>query len=175
MLLYLLLISYSTAMVAGQITDFGSWPGWSSMRDCAKLPFGCLAGCPDIYNQLGCHDVYCVCDHFSLEFPIVSSAANNYCSGNSQDVASATSIFNAFCAQLRTTVTGPQSPTVVPTSSPSLPSSTSSSSSPSSSALPQATTLITTSVTTQHTTSIVETSIPVISTTTLEASGTAPS
>jgi hypothetical protein len=160
-------------MIAGQITDFGSWPGYSSMRDCAKLPFGCNAGCPDIYNQLGCHDVYCVCDHFSLEFPIVSSAANNYCSGNSQDVASATSIFNAFCAQLGTTLTGPQSPTAVSTTSPS----------PSSTTPPQATTLITTSVTTQQTTSIVtqdttsivETWIPVISTMTAEASGTSSS
>lgn len=142
MFLYILLTLHSTTLIAGQLTAFIQWPGFNNMRTCAQLPFGCLAGCPDVYNQIGCSDVYCVCEHFSLEAPIVSSAASSYCSGNSQDIASATSIFNGFCAQLQVTVTGPQSPTAT------------SANAPTSTVTPQATTLIT-SVTVQQATTLI--------------------
>lgn len=101
-------------IVDAQLTSIQQWPGYDSMRDCAQTPFGCRIGCPDVWNQLGCHDWYCICGHFEQEFSFVSSAASSYCSGNQQDIASATSIFNAFCAQLSTTLTGPSAPTTAP-------------------------------------------------------------
>jgi hypothetical protein len=143
MFLYILLILHSTTLIAGQLTAFGQWPGFNSMRACAQVPFiSCIFCADDVYDQLGCPDVYCVCGHFSLGAPIVSSVASSHCSGNSQDIASATSIFNGFCAQLQVTVTGPQSPTAT---SANVASST---------VIPQATTLVT-SVTVQQATTLI--------------------
>lgn len=99
---------------AGILTDISQWPGWDDTRDCVKQPFSCsVYGCLNVWGYLGCHDWNCVCGHFSEEFTMVSSAASSYCSGEQQDVASATSIFNGFCAQYSISITAPTAPTLI--------------------------------------------------------------
>lgn len=56
-------------------------------------------GCSTVEGALGCEDWVCVCEHFPAAIVALSSILSSYCTSQ-QDVASATSILNGFCAQL---------------------------------------------------------------------------
>lgn len=67
-------------------------------------------GCDTVEGALGCGGWTCICEHFSAATVVLSSIVEGYCS-SLQDVASATSILNGFCAQLTVTASGPLEPT----------------------------------------------------------------
>jgi len=87
----------------GQITRVGDWPGITNLRSCVTCIFqvGFCNGY-NVLSSLGCSTWSCVCDHFPDAMNIVSSSASVGCS-NTQDIASATSVLNGFCAQLSLT------------------------------------------------------------------------
>jgi len=94
------------------ITDPSQWPGFSDLAECAQASivgcYGCYTGI--LVFGIDCSTWVCACDHFSAAMSEVSSVAASSCT-NSQDVASATSVWNGFCAQLSATPTGPTAPT----------------------------------------------------------------
>lgn len=108
-------IAFISALTVAQfpsvaITDIGKWPNWADQRFCVQ----CVLTCYDIGIEvkISCGDWLCVCDHYDIARPIVLSVAISYCSSNVQDVASATSIFDAFCSQLPGVATFTPVPTV---------------------------------------------------------------
>ena len=98
-----LLLGVLVSSALGQLTKVSDWPGIQNLRSCVTCIF--QVGFCNGYNvlaSLGCSTWGCVCDHFPDAVNIVSSSASAGCS-NTQDIASATSVLNGFCAQLTLT------------------------------------------------------------------------
>ncbi|KAK1754713.1 hypothetical protein QBC47DRAFT_414664 [Echria macrotheca] len=107
LLLHLLLLQLLVQIVAAQeatvtITDF---PGYSSQRTCAQK---CLCNGNCVQNMyfapFGCpvplgNDCFCRRDLMSSAAKSISSCISIGCSANQVDIASATSIYAAYCAQ----------------------------------------------------------------------------
>jgi len=71
-------------------------------------------GCTWLINAVGCGTWVCVCNEFAVAMASVSSLVSSSCSGNQQDITSATSVLNfGFCAQLSSTAAAiePTAPT----------------------------------------------------------------
>lgn len=114
---YVSLLVYQAILSLGAalITDPRLWPEFENMRTCAQSSFG-YCTCTTVSQAVGCLSPPwwpCTCEHFSAAIVAISSIASSSCSGDQQDVASATSILNGFCAQLlQPPPTGPESPTL---------------------------------------------------------------
>lgn len=95
----ILLVSASFA----QLTEPIDFPSYTDLPDCARFAFD--TGWYGLYNgKVPCtSDYYCGCrESFGEMLTAISGMARQFCTSTS-DVASATSLFNDFCAQYPTT------------------------------------------------------------------------
>jgi hypothetical protein len=78
----------------------GSFSNWNELRSCAQF---CLGDGNDL-EPLGCtlNDCYCRADILPQAVSIVSQCASSSCS-NTNDVVSATSFYEAYCASVTNT------------------------------------------------------------------------
>jgi hypothetical protein len=97
----ILLVLLTIADPSLQDSDFapGSFSNWNELRSCAQ---SCL-GYYDL-SPLGCtlNDCYCRADIIPQAVSIVSQCASSSCS-NTNDVVSATSFYEAYCASVTNT------------------------------------------------------------------------
>jgi hypothetical protein len=78
--------------------DLQHFGNYADLRGCSK---NCLVDFCCSYNlagQLGCTTNECFCGHQSDANVILQQCVKSECSGNSGDVASATSFYGAYCA-----------------------------------------------------------------------------
>ena len=98
----ILLMLLTSARPSLQDTPYkpDSFSNWKGLRSCAQ---NCLSG-PDLYYNLGCtvNDCYCRADIIPQAVSIVSKCASTSCS-NTNDVVSATSFYEAYCASATNT------------------------------------------------------------------------
>jgi hypothetical protein len=83
-----------------QCTDPSQLPGFSNLPNCAQIIFTCPGCGPSVQGGVDCETWGCVCDDLSQRISAASSAASARCTTEPWETASATSILNAFCAQL---------------------------------------------------------------------------
>ena len=108
----LLLLTFAPAL----FTDPSQLPGYSSLRDCSTYAFNGGINSP-LLSVIGCNDYTCACSHFADSASAVSSIATARCSTSAgPDVAAATSLWNAFCAQFLAEPTDATTPTGAATS-----------------------------------------------------------
>ena len=111
-------------LVGATVDEPSEWPGLGDLPICVQNTFqNCFFGCsgPCIPCDVGCTDWTCACN----QFPAAVSAASSVvvsasgCSSVQTNIASATSIMNAFCLQLTATPSaiepGPTGPIPAPT------------------------------------------------------------
>jgi hypothetical protein len=79
-----------------------AFSNWNALRSCAQL---CLEGGGSNLVNLGCsiNDCYCRADIIPQAVSMVSKCASTSCS-NTNDVVSATSFYEAYCASATDTV-----------------------------------------------------------------------
>jgi hypothetical protein len=98
-LFYLALsLQLAVAQKASTSIDLQHFGNYADLRGCSK---NCLADFCCNYNlagQLGCTTNECFCGHQSDGNVLLEQCINSECSGNSGDVASATSFYGAYCA-----------------------------------------------------------------------------
>jgi hypothetical protein len=103
--------------VASQnIPDPVDWPGIGDLKSCVQKTLqDCFFGCsgPCIPCAVGCTSWLCACSNFQAAQNAVASSASQVCTsqGSATDIAAATSIFNAYCAAVLASPTGPTAPT----------------------------------------------------------------
>jgi hypothetical protein len=87
-------------LCAGQYTDIDQFPSFELLRSCAQLPTEDADDGPILEYLIGCETGgwVCACDNFGAAESAVASYVFQACS-DTADVASATSVLNAFCAQ----------------------------------------------------------------------------
>jgi hypothetical protein len=96
--LVILLLLFATCLINAQITAISSMPGFPDQRQCVRCSLGECG--TNIYGNLGCNTGVCICQHFGDAMSMVQVLALTSCSSAPADVAAATSILNAFCAQI---------------------------------------------------------------------------
>jgi len=89
------------------VTRPQNWPGFNTLMGCVTDLFG--QGSGSLEEEINCENWFCVCSELSNALYTMSSLAVSDCP-NSQGVAEATSVLNAFCAQISNTIP-PATPT----------------------------------------------------------------
>ena len=110
-------------------------PGWENFAGCIQTSLG--GECPDasclLLFDINCGTYQCACNHFPDSASVVSSLAVSFCT-DTTDIASATSLWSEFCAELLSpTVNSASTPTLETTTSYSSPALTGDTSIPASS------------------------------------------
>ncbi|KAG7293484.1 hypothetical protein NEMBOFW57_003535 [Staphylotrichum longicolle] len=98
-LLLLLLLFVQTAVADAATVTVTDYPGFTGQRNCAQFcgwnKYGAPFGCPSpVVN--GC---FCRPDLMSSAARSIASCVSSSCQGNGIDIASATSIYSAYCSQ----------------------------------------------------------------------------
>jgi len=102
------------AASAMTFTDPSQWPGFSDQPVCVRDRFT-ISNQPDVIKTLfGCGDWACVCNHYCVAVPTLSSyvsvcESEVYTLNNPADISAASSLFYWFCSQLSgvTDITAP--------------------------------------------------------------------
>jgi hypothetical protein len=111
-----MLFHLQTLVYSQQYSDPNQLPGWIDYPACLQDSFNCL-GCPSILNSLSCSTWKCACDALPQAMSAASSLVGGRCGTVfPTEVPTATSVLNAFCAQLSLTNLGPTTPTSPATS-----------------------------------------------------------